>query len=169
MDGDKLPSGFIGRPEQPVFAAVIRPHRSLDRRGFRTVMILCGLAMAGASIPFTVMGLWPVAGFFGLDLLALALAFRASFRSARSFEEVVLTPIELLFRQVSHRGEPREWRFNPLWTRLAREADEDYGLQRLALVSRGQEIVIARELSPPERETFAEAFGTALARVKRGL
>ena len=168
MDGDKLPSGFIGAPEQPVFAAVIRPHRSLDRRGLRTVMMLCGLAMAGASIPFTVMGLWPVAGFFGLDLLALAVAFWASFRSARSFEEVVLTPIELLFRRVSHRGEPREWRFNPLWTRLARETDEDYGLQRLALVSRGQEIVIARELSPPERETFAEAFGTALARVKRG-
>jgi uncharacterized membrane protein len=124
--------------------------------------------LAAAGVPFAVLGLWPVTGFFGLDLLALYIAFQVSFRTGRSFEEVVLTPIELLFRRVSHRGEPREWRFNPLWTRLARETDEDYGLQRLALVSRGQEIVIARELSPPERETFAEAFGTALARVKRG-
>jgi uncharacterized membrane protein len=35
-------------------------------------------------------------------------------------------------------------------------------------VSRGERITIARELSPPEREHFAEEFGTALARVKRG-
>jgi uncharacterized membrane protein len=169
MDSGKAPSSFIGGFEQPVFAAVIRPHRSLGRNGFRTVMALCGLVMAGAALPFAVLGLWPVAGFFGLDLLALYVAFRVSFRSGRSFEEVVLTPIELLFRSVSHRGEEREWRFNPLWTKLAREADEEFGLQRLALVSRGQEVVIARELSPPERETFAEAFGHALARVKRKL
>ncbi|HEX8165925.1 MAG TPA: DUF2244 domain-containing protein [Beijerinckiaceae bacterium] len=168
MDSGKAPCGFIGGFGQPVFSAVIRPHRSLGRKGLRTVMILCGLVMAAAGIPFAVMGLWPVTGFLGLELIALAIAFRASFRSGRSFEEVVLTPIELLFRRVSHRGEPREWRFNPLWTKLAREADEEFGLLRLALVSRGQEVVIARELSPPERESFAEAFGLALARVKRG-
>jgi uncharacterized membrane protein len=169
MDSDKAPSGFIGDFEQPVFAAVIRPHRSLGPKGFRTVMTLCGLVMAGAAIPFAVLGLWPVACFLGLDLIALYVAFRVSFRSGRSFEEVVLTPIELLFRRVGHRGERREWRFNPLWTKLAHEADEEFGLQRLALVSRGQEVVIARALSPPERETFAEAFGRALARVKRGM
>jgi uncharacterized membrane protein len=168
MDSGKAPFGFIGGSGQPVFAAVIRPHRSLDRRGFRTVMALCCLAAAGAAIPFAVLGLWPVAVFLGLDLLALTIAFRASFRSGRAFEEVVLTPLELLLRRVSHRGEPREWRFNPLWTKLAREADEEFGLQRLALVCRGEAVVIARELSPAERETFAEAFGRALARVKRG-
>jgi uncharacterized membrane protein len=169
MDSDKAPSGFIGGFEQPVFAAVIRPHRSLGPKGFRTVMTLCCLGWAGASIPFMVLGLWPVAGFFGLDLLALYVAFQINFRAGRSFEEVVLTPLELLFRRVSHRGERFEWRFNPLWTKLDREDDAEFGLQRLALVSRGQEVVIARELSPPERETFAEAFGRALGRVKRGM
>jgi uncharacterized membrane protein len=29
-------------------------------------------------------------------------------------------------------------------------------------------VVVARDLSPPERETLAEAFGRALAEVKRG-
>jgi uncharacterized membrane protein len=35
-------------------------------------------------------------------------------------------------------------------------------------VSRGERIVIAGELSPPERETLAEALAKALAEVKRG-
>ncbi|HKG76206.1 MAG TPA: DUF2244 domain-containing protein [Beijerinckiaceae bacterium] len=155
--------------ERPVFAAVIRPHRSLGPSGFRIVMTLCCLAMVVASVPFIVLGFWPVSGFFGLDLLALYIAFRVNYRRGRSFEEVVLTPIELLFRRVTHRGQTREWRLNPLWTKLDRgERDEDFGLQHLALVSRGERIVIARELSPPERESLADALGKALADVKRG-
>ena len=69
---------------------------------------------------------------------------------------------------VTHRGERSERRFNPLWTRLDREHDEDWGLMALALVSRGERVVIASELSPPERADFADAFGEALSRAKRG-
>ena len=69
---------------------------------------------------------------------------------------------------MSHRGETSEWRLNPLWTKLDRDMDEEYGLQRLVLVSRGQRILIARELSPGEREHLADEFGRALAQVKRG-
>ena len=165
MDSGKAPPVD---PERPVFAAVIRPHRSLGRDGFRVLMTLCCLATLAASAPFIVLGLWPVGGFFGLDLLALYIAFRVNYRRAESFEEVVLTPIELLLRRVTHRGERREWRLNPLWTRLDRESDEEFGLQKLALVSRGERLVIAGELSPPERENLAEALGKALADVKRG-
>lgn len=159
----------IADPQRPVFAATITPHRSMNPSGARLVLILCCLAVVGASIPFIVLGAWPVAGFLGLDIVALAIAFRASFRSARSVEEVVLTPIDLLLRRISHRGEREERRFNPLWTKLDREHDEDYGLMKLALVSRGERVVIARELSPPERESFADALGEALAKVKRGM
>lgn len=156
-------------PQRPVFAATITPHRSMNPSGARLVLMLCCLAVVGASIPFIVLGAWPVAGFLGLDIIALAIAFRASFRSARSVEEVILTPIDLLLRRISHRGEREERRFNPLWTKLDREHDEDFGLQKLALVSRGERVVIAHELSPPERESFADALGEALAKVKRGM
>ena len=155
--------------ERPVFEAVIRPHRSLGPGGLRIVLTLCCLATVVASIPFVVLGVWPVAGFFGLDLLALALALQVNARSGRAFEEVVLTPIELLIRRVTHRGAAREWRFNPLWTRLSREQEDDeFGLLRLALVSRGERVEVAGALSPGEREDFAQAFGRALADVKRG-
>jgi uncharacterized membrane protein len=168
MDSGKAMSVGSERFERPVFAAVIRPHRSLGRRAFRIVMALCCVATAVASLPFLVLGFWPVAGFFGLDLLALFIAFQVNFRSAEGFEEVELTPLELLVRRVTHRGEAREWRFNPLWTRLDREVDDEFGLLKLALVSRGESLVIARDLSPPERESLAEALGRALSDVKRG-
>jgi uncharacterized membrane protein len=155
--------------QHPVFAAVIEPHRSLGPRGFSALMRLSCLAVATASIPFVALGLWPVAGLLGLELLALYVALRVNFRAARSFEEVVLTRIDLQLRRVSHRGEGREWRFNPLWTRLDRQDDDEYGLQRLSLISRGERVVIAAALSPPERESFAKALGQALAAVKRGV
>ena len=168
MDSGKVFPDAMEAPERPVFAAVITPHRSLGPDGFRILMTLCCVVSVGASIPFVAVGYWPVGGIFGLDLLALYIAFRINYRRARAFEEVVLTPIELMFRQVTHRGKAREWRLNPLWTRLDREQDDEFGLQKLALVSRGERIVIAGELSPPERETLAEALAKALAEVKRG-
>ncbi len=168
MNGGKASAYLADPAERPVFAAVIRPHRSLGPSGFRIVMTLCCLAMVVSSIPFIVLGFWPVGGFFGLDLLALYAAFRINYRRARAFEEVVLTPIELMFRQVTHRGHAREWRLNPLWTKLDREQDDEFGLQKLALISRGERVVIARDLSPPERETLAADFGRALSEVKRG-
>lgn len=169
MDGGKAPLDPARRFERPVFAAVIHPHRSLGPGGIRIVMTLCCLAAAAASIPFMALGVWPVAGFFGLDLLALFIAFRLNVRDAGAFEEVVLTPVELMFCRVSHRGRRLEWRFNPVWTSLDKEHDDEFGLQKLALVSRGRRVVIARELSPPEREEFAAQFGRALADVKRGM
>ncbi len=168
MASGKATCGEIDRFEQPVFSAVIRPHRSLSLRGFRILMVLVCLVSVVASLPFLIMGFWPVAGFFGLDFLGLYIAFRMSYRQGDAFELLELTPIRLLFRKVSPRGDVQDWQFNPLWTRLDREVDDEYGMQELSLTSRNEHVVIARDLSPPERETLAEALGRALADVKRG-
>ncbi|MEE1655580.1 DUF2244 domain-containing protein [Microvirga sp. CF3062] len=168
MAGSKAAFDGTERFEEPVFSAVIRPHRSLSPQGFKIVMVLVCLTSLVASVPFVVMGFWPVAGFFGLDFLGLYIAFRVSYRQGDAFELLELTPIRLLFRKVSPKGEVKDWQFNPLWTRLDREVDDEYGMQQLALTSRNEHVVIARDLSPPERETLAEALGRALADVKRG-
>ena len=131
-------------------------------------MVLVCLISVVASLPFVIMGFWPVAGFFGLDFLGLYIAFRVSYRQGEAFELLELTPIRLLFRKVSPRGDVQDWQFNPLWTRLDREIDDEYGMQELSLTSRNEHVVIARDLSPPERETLAEALSRALADVKRG-
>jgi uncharacterized membrane protein len=154
--------------ERPVFDATITPHRSLDQSGFRLVMTLICLASTVSSIPFVVLGAWPVAGFFGLDVIALFIAFHVNFRQARAFERIIVTPLEVLLRKVTHHGREAVWRFNPAWTKLERQTDEDYGLLGLNLVSRGRSVAVAAALSPGEREGFADALGAALAKARRG-
>lgn len=154
-------------PTQPDFSATITPHRSLTRKGFRVVMTLLCLTSVVSSLPFVILGAWPVAGFFGLDLLALYIAFRINFSRARSFEQVMVTRLEVLILKVTHRGEAREWRFNPAWTRLIERRHAEFGLQEVAVVSRGLAVPVADALSPPERESFARAFGQALAEARR--
>ena len=167
MTSGKATFEELERLDKPVFSAIIRPHRSLGPQGFRIVMVLLCIVSIIASLPFVVLGFWPIVGFFGLDFLGLYLAFRINYRQGQSFEILELTPVRLLLQKVSPRGEVREWRFNPLWTRLDRTVDDEYGVQELALTSRGQHVVIAYDLSPPERESLAEAFGEALSDVKR--
>ncbi len=150
-----------------MFEAKITPHRSLGRNDFHVLMAILCLATTLTSLPFIVLGAWPVAGFFGLDLVALFVAFRVNFRDARAFEEIVLTRIELLLRKVSPAGRAREWRFNPVWTRLDRQTHPEFGVQSLALVSRGQSVAVAEALSADEKAVFADALGHALAEARR--
>jgi uncharacterized membrane protein len=154
--------------EPPLFSAIITPHRSLSRTGFLLLMALIGgISFIGGTL-FFILGAWPVIGFLGLDVLLVYWAFRANYRAASAFEEVMVTPSELRLRKVSHRGEVAEWTLNPLWTRLDRESHEDYGLLRLFLVSRGVRLAVAGFLAPVERESFATALSAALGEAKRG-
>lgn len=162
---DGLDPDTVGRP---LYRAVIRPHQSLSRNGFRIVMAACCLVSFVTALACWRLGFWPIAGFFGLDMLALFVALKLSFRRGRSFEEVMVSPIEVSLARVSHRGERREWRFNPHWTRLSRIEDDEFGLRSLSLVSRREEVLVARDASPPEREAVAEGIGQALARAKKG-
>jgi uncharacterized membrane protein len=169
MNPGKPDSGDLAAlVDRPVFDATITPHRSLGRNGFRIVMTLVCLSSVVSSIPFIVLGAWPVAAFFSIDAVALFIAFHVNFRHARAFERIVVTPLEVLLRKVSHRGREAVWRFNPAWTKLERQDDEDYGLLRLSLVSRGQSVAVASALSPGERAGFADALGAALASARRG-
>jgi uncharacterized membrane protein len=154
-------------PETPVFAATLRPHRSLGRKGTAIVVGAVALASLLVSMPFVVMGAWPVGGFFGLDVALVYMAFRISNRNARAYEEIFLSRVELVFRKVNWRGASREWRFNPRWVRLKAEKDADYGLLRLAIAERRREVAIADCLGPAERADFARAFDRALAEARR--
>jgi uncharacterized membrane protein len=162
------PSDNDPGPEPTLFSAIITPHRSLNGTGFLMVMMLVSGFSFIAGMVFFLLGAWPVVGFLGLDVLLVYWAFRANYRTAAAFEEVTVTPSELRVRRVSHRGKVTEWTLNPLWTQLARDTHEEFGLQHLFLVSRGRKLPVAGFLSPPERESFAAALAAALGEAKRG-
>jgi uncharacterized membrane protein len=154
--------------DETVFEATLRPHRSLGRDGFRLMMTLCCASAIFSSIPFILLGAWPVAGFYGLDVLALFIAFKINYRCARAEERVRLTYVEFLLRKITHSGEMKEWRFNPLWSRLTLDEDEVFGALRLQVVSRGHTVPIGDFLAPPQRRDLADALGAALIKAKRG-
>src|SRR5262245_51269540 len=129
---------FVQGPEPQLFSALLTPHRSLNRTGFLAVMLFLSVVSFVTGIAFLLMGAWPVVGILGLDLLVIWWAFKVNFRTARAREEIVVTPTELRVRRVSHRGDVAEWVLNPLWVRLDQEADEEFGIEQLYLVSRGR-------------------------------
>ncbi len=154
--------------EAPILVVRLTPHRSLDPAGVRILMGATLAVSALFSLPFYLMGAWPIVGFLGLDVALLYFAFRANFRAARAYEDYHLTYFELMFARVSARGARREWRFNPTWVRLERIDHEEFGPQRLSLLSRGRRWEIARFLGPDQKAEFATTLTQALAEARRG-
>jgi uncharacterized membrane protein len=154
--------------EPTIFAATITPHRSLGSTGFLVLMLCIGALSFICGMMFLILGAWPVSGFLGLDVVLIYFAFRANFRAARAYEEVTVTASELTLRKVNPRGGVREWTLNPVWVRLDRIVHEEFGIERLFLVSRGQRLSIASFLGPDEKASFARALSTALGEAKRG-
>jgi uncharacterized membrane protein len=162
-------NGDNGTPLEPkIFAAVITPHRSLGSTGFLILMLCIGGLSFACGIMFLLIGAWPVFGFLGLDVLLIYIAFRANFRAARAYEEVTVTASELTVRKVNHHGKVQEWTLNPLWVRLDRIVHEEFGIERLFLVSRGGRLSVAGFLSPDEKASFARALSAALGEARRG-
>lgn len=154
--------------EPPIFSAVLTPYRSLGGHDFWILMAVAGVVLLSAGIMFLALGAWPVFGFCGLDVLLLYCAFRANYRAARIFEEVTVTPSALIVRKIGPRGDVSEWSANPVWVRLDREVHAEFGVQRLALVTRGRELPIASFLGPDEKASFASALAAAICEAKRG-
>jgi uncharacterized membrane protein len=163
MDRDNAAS-----TEPAIFSALITPHRSLGSTGFVVLMLCIGGLSFVAGMVFLLLGAWPVFGFLGLDVLLIYVAFRANFRAARAYEEVTVTASELTVRKVNQRGGVREWTLNPLWVRLDRIVHEEFGIERLFLVSRGRRLSIAGFLGPDEKASFARALSSALGEARRG-
>jgi uncharacterized membrane protein len=154
--------------EPELFAALLTPHRSLNRTGFVVVMAFLSTISFATGIAFLLMGAWPVFGFLAIDVLAIYLAFRINFQRARACEQISVTPSALRLRRVSHRGHIVEWVFNPLWVRLDQETDDEYGVERLYLASRGRRVAVGSFLSPGEKASFSNALMAALQAAKRG-
>ena len=95
-------------------------------------------------------------------------AFRSNYRTANAYEEVTVTPSELTVRKVSQGGGVREWTLNPLWVRVDRRVHEEFGIERLFLVSHGRRLAIANFLGPDEKASFARALALAIGEARRG-
>ena len=143
------------------FDAVLVPHRSLSPGGFWLLMALISGVSFVSGMYFVLKGAWPVTGYFGLDVLLIYLAFRASYRSARLHETVKLTEDALVVERVSPSGRRARWTFQPYWLRVEMDDPPEHA-SRLTLASHGRSLVIGAFLSPDERFEVAKALKDAL-------
>jgi uncharacterized membrane protein len=150
------------------FERVLLPHRSLPPRGFHLLMLLLGLLSVVVGIVFVSLGAWPIVGFFGLDVAALYLAFRLSYRSARQREVLRLAADDFTVERVDIYGERRLWRFQPFWLRIVLDERADES-NRLFLASHGKSFAIGDFLGAPMRRELAASLRTALSRWRAAL
>lgn len=156
----------IDEAEKPLFAALLTPHRSLSPNGFTILMVLTGGFLLVQGIFFVVTGMWPIAAFLGLDLLALYIAFKLNYRSGRAYEQVIVSRTELVIRKVTPKGEATEHRYNPFWARLHVDRREDR-ITGMKVTGEGKSTPVGAFLNPDDRKSFADAFSNALASARR--
>jgi uncharacterized membrane protein len=141
---------------------VLRPHRSLSPRAFRLMLLVVVVVNVAVGAAFMARGAFPVAGFLGLDVVALWLAFQINYRAARAEERILVTPLQMQVERRNPSGAVSYFVLNPVW---ARAREESVGV---AIWSRGASLRVGAFLSPEERAEFARALDLALYRAKRG-
>jgi uncharacterized membrane protein len=142
--------------------AVLRPHRSLSLAAFRLMLIVVIAVNLVVATIFVLQGAFPVAGFLGLDVLALWLAFHWNYRAGRIAEYVRVGANRVHVASVDAKGEATHWVLNPVWARVLREG-------KGVLIRSGEaQIRLGAFLSPKECDSFAAALDVALHRARRG-
>lgn len=153
-----------------LFTARLTPHRSLPKNGFVLLMLLIVSLVGSSAMMFMAMGAWPVVAFLVLDVAIIWLAFHLSYRSGRAYEDVTVTPNELTITRVSPWGRVTRETLHPVWTRLKTAYDhEEERVLAVKLESKGRTVSVGSFMNPDDKESFANALGDVLARVKRGV
>jgi uncharacterized membrane protein len=141
--------------------AVLRPHRSLSARAFKLMLIAVIAVNVAVAIFFWVQGAFPVAGFLGLDVLALWTAFHLNYRAGQAAEYVRIAPGRVHVAAVDRNGAAAHWVLNPVWARVARDG------RGVLIREREGQMRLGAFLSPKECDAFAEALSLALHKAKR--
>ena len=144
----------------PAFDVTSYPHRSLGVEGFRVLLIALIAINAFAGIVFVLAGAWPVAGFLGLDVLAVYVAFRLSYAQAAAYERITIAGASVIVERVDPRGRRQEWRFPSYWASVRYDGDETRGT--VTLRSHGNTVEVGSYLSHFERQAFADVLREAL-------
>ncbi|MEO0606737.1 MAG: DUF2244 domain-containing protein [Pseudomonadota bacterium] len=148
------------------FDAVLTPNRSLSPRAFTLVMaIVAGMSFV-AGLAFVSMGAFPVIGFFGLDALAIWVAFRWNFRKLKQETRVRVTADKIDLSHTLPGRPPRAAQLPTAFTRVQLEFPERRPSE-LKLAHGPKAWVIGRFLTPAERKSLKDALETAIWEARR--
>jgi uncharacterized membrane protein len=147
---------------------VLKPRRSLSRRGMWIVLGIMIALNAVIALIFLLMGAPPILIFLGLDVLILYLALNANYRAAQRGERVRVSAEQVEVVQEGVKNPQLLWASPTAFTRV--EID-DMGEEewRVRLMLSGKVLTLARGLSPVERQAFGRRLQDAVkaARAER--
>ena len=164
-DFDPILVNMTGETETLYFDATLTPNRSLSPRAFLLVMGIVIAMSFFAGLSFVAMGAFPVIGFFGLDALAIWLAFRWSFRAGKQETRVRMTSDQIDLVHFRPGQAPRQARLPTAFARISL----DFPARRpseLKLAHGDKAWVIGRFLTPSERQSLKRALDEALRRAR---
>ncbi|MGA0392885.1 MAG: DUF2244 domain-containing protein [Rhodospirillales bacterium] len=147
-----------------IYSTTLRPHRSASRQAINWLIGILTVAFALTGLGFSLIGAWPVMGFFGLDIALLAGAFYLNNRSGRACEVIDLTAEELKVRRIDPWGRERAWSFQPQWLNINLNKAPQ-GVNQLEVRSHGKALIIGAFLGPDERQQACENLRQALKRL----
>lgn len=152
--------------DRPLYMdAEITPNRSLSQRGFVILISVITVLNVIAAGVFLSMGAHLVPLFLGLDVIAVVVAFLASFAAARRIERVQVSAAEVRITHETPRWSRLVWESPTAFTRVALEVEDEQAVA-LRLRLSGREVAVAQALSPGERARFAEALEAAISQAR---
>jgi uncharacterized membrane protein len=153
-------------PPPILFETILRPRRSLGRRGITILSAVVGTISLANGMIFWLAGAWPVVGFCGVDAALLWFLLDLNLRRAeRRYEAVRLTEQALTVEHGDHRGVFARFALSPGWLRVDTDESE-LGQSRVTVSARGQAVAVGLFLAPVERRALAAALQAALVRLR---
>jgi uncharacterized membrane protein len=136
------------------FSVTFKPNSSLTASSKLRVILFLSVIPSLIGIGFSMIGVWLVMPFVGLELVALAYAFYYINAHENDYESITIEG-EKLEIKTCYRGEVKNKILNPYWTKLV-QRELANGELELGLMSHGKEIVVGKYLTRDQRQTIAE-------------
>lgn len=151
---------------RPVYLdALLQPNRSLSQPGFTIFMSVLAVLSFISGMAFLSLGAIPVVGFFGLDVLAVWIAFKVCFKYQKQWTRVRVTADHLRVDYQNPKGETSHIELPSAFARIELKKPLTAN-SWLTLAYGKQAYVIGRFLTVDERVSLAEAIQHALRRAK---
>jgi len=136
------------------YQIISKPHCSTTSRSRVRLFVLLAVIPVLIGIGFSLIGLWVVFPFVGLELLALGYAFYYIGCHASDYESITIDNDRLVVEQRSYK-QIRQFVFNPYWAQVA-VSDAPNGDLQLHLRSHGKRVEVGSYMNNEQRAALAE-------------
>lgn len=148
-------------PSENTLRFILRPNSSLSWRGMKAVFFAVMLVLVIIAGGFSLLGLWLIFPFAGLELLILGIGFYVSARRAQHCEVITIGQEDIeIFRGRGMMGETRKFLRYWAWVRIELPPYARH-MSRLMIGSHGHEVEIGVFLSEDERLRLAKELRAA--------